>query len=146
MYSNDVMGNNNQINGILYADISDHLPIFVLTKRTSDLNDDIIIETRKQNESTIHTFRCLVDNICWQDVYACDDPDKSYRIFLEKIYLVYDEAFPIIKRKVRQSKCKPWITKGIKKIQLKQNINCIRNMLINQLSRMKSTIRSIKIN
>ena len=114
IYSNDLMGNNNQINGILYADISDHLPIFVLTKRTSDLNDDIIIETRKQNESTIHTFRCLVDNICWQHVYACDDPDESYRIFLEKNSLVYDEAFPIIKRKVRQSKCKPWITKGIK--------------------------------
>ena len=113
IYSNDVMGNNNQINGILYADISDHLPIFVLTKRTSDLNDVIIIETRKQNESTIHTFRCLVDNICWQDVYACDDPDKSYRIFLEQNSLVYYEAFPIIKRKVRQSKCKQWITKGI---------------------------------
>ena len=45
--SNDLMGNNNQINGILYADISDHLPIFVLTKRNSDLNDDITIETRK---------------------------------------------------------------------------------------------------
>ena len=44
IYSNDLMGNNNQINGILYADISDHLPIFVLTKRTNDLNDDIIIE------------------------------------------------------------------------------------------------------
>ena len=114
IYSNDLMGNNNQINGILYADISDHLPIFVLTKRTSDLNDDIIIEIRKQNESTIHTFRCFVDNICWQDVYACDDPDKSYRIFLENFSLVYDEAFPIIKRKVRQSKCKPWISKGIK--------------------------------
>ena len=28
--------------------------------------------------------------------------------------LVYDEAFPIIKRKVRQSKCKPWISKGIR--------------------------------
>ena len=68
------MGNNNQINGILYADTSDHLPIFVLTKQTNDLNDDIIIETRKSNNSTTHTFRCLVDNISWQDVYACDDP------------------------------------------------------------------------
>ena len=57
LYSNDLMGNNNHINGILYADISDHLPIFVLTKRTNGLNDDIIIEKRKQNESTIHTFR-----------------------------------------------------------------------------------------
>ena len=27
---------------------------------------------------------------------------------------MYDEAFPIIKRKVRQSKCKPWITKRIR--------------------------------
>ena len=63
IYSND-----NRINGILYADISDHLPIFVLTKRSNDLNGDIIIETRKENESTIHTFRCLVDNISCQDV------------------------------------------------------------------------------
>ena len=47
IYSNDLMGNNNQINGILYADISDHLPILVLTKLNSDFKDDIIIETRK---------------------------------------------------------------------------------------------------
>ncbi len=76
------MGNTSQINGMSYAGISDHLPIFVLTKRTNDLNDDIIIETRKRNESTVHTFRCLVDDISWQDVYACGDPNKSYRIFL----------------------------------------------------------------
>ena len=42
--------------GILYADISGHLPIFILTKRTNDLNYYIIIETMKQNESTIYTF------------------------------------------------------------------------------------------
>ena len=93
IYSNGLMGNNNHISRILYADISDHLPIFVLTKRTNDLNDDIIIETRKQNESTMHTFRCLVDNICWQDVYACDDPNKSYRIFLAKFILCMTRHF-----------------------------------------------------
>ena len=36
IYSNDLTGNENQINGISYADISDHLPIFVLTKRIRD--------------------------------------------------------------------------------------------------------------
>ena len=50
----------------------------------------------------------------WQDVYACDDPNKSYRLLLEQMSLVYDEEFPIIKRKVRQSKCKPWLTKWIR--------------------------------
>ena len=93
IYCNDLMGNKNQINGILYAAISNHLPIFVLNKRTNDLNDDIIIETRKQNASTIHTFLCLVGNICWWDVYACDDPDTSYRIFLEKIFLCMTKHF-----------------------------------------------------
>ena len=32
----------------------------------------------------------------------------------KKNYLMYEESFPIIKRKVRQYKCKQWIAKGIR--------------------------------
>ena len=31
IYSSDILGEYNQLQGILYSDISDHLPIFILT-------------------------------------------------------------------------------------------------------------------
>ena len=72
--------------GIIYTDISDHLPIFLLTKLNNNTKDDTIIKTRLYNDQTIATFRCSVDKIVWDDVYECQDPEESYKMFLNKIH------------------------------------------------------------
>ena len=71
--------------GIIYTDISDHLQIFLLTKLNSNTKDDTIIKTRLYNDQTIATFRCSVDKIVWDNVYECQDPKESYKMFLNKI-------------------------------------------------------------
>ena len=123
IYSNDIPGENIQMQGIIYTDISDHLSIFLFTKLNNNTKDDKIIKTRLYNDQTIATFRCSVDKIVWDDVYECQDPEESYKMFLNKITQAYDKAFPLVKKKTRRKKYKPWITKGFKKsIQTKNKL------------------------
>ena len=77
IYSNDILGEYNQLHGIFYTDISDHLPIFRLTKLNNDIKDDVTIETRIYNDQTIALFNSIIDTICWNDVYASEDPPKK---------------------------------------------------------------------
>ena len=99
IYSNDILGEYNQLHGILYTDISDHLPIFLLTKLNNDIKDDVTIETRIYNDQTIASFKSMIDTICWNDVYASEDPQKSYTSFLKKMSLAYDKSFLLAKKK-----------------------------------------------
>ena len=57
IYSNDILGTNYQPYGIMYTDISDHLPIFVLTTQINDPKVDTVIETRIYNEQATTTLK-----------------------------------------------------------------------------------------
>ena len=59
IYSNDILGEYNQLHGIFYTDMSDHLPIFLVTKLNNDIKDDVTIETsllQYSLTSTIHLY------------------------------------------------------------------------------------------
>ena len=99
----------------MHTYISDHLPIFMLTKLNNNTKDDTIIETRLYNDHTIATFRCIVDQIFWGDVYACQDHEESYTMFLNKITEAYDKAFPLVKNKTEDRNINPRLPKGLKK-------------------------------
>ena len=47
IYSNDILGEYNQLQGISYSYISDHLPICILTTLNNDKHDYITTETKK---------------------------------------------------------------------------------------------------
>ena len=47
IYSNDILGEYNQLQGMLCSDSSDHLPIFILTPLNNNKHDYVTIETRK---------------------------------------------------------------------------------------------------
>ena len=46
------------------------------TKLTNYIKDDVTIETRTYNDQTIALFKSIIDTICWNDVYASEDPKK----------------------------------------------------------------------
>ena len=70
IYSNDILGEYNQLHAISYTYISDHLPIFLLIKLNNEINDDVKIETRIYNDQTVALFKSIINTICWNDVYA----------------------------------------------------------------------------
>ena len=69
--------------GIIYKDIYDHLPIFLLTQI-----NDTVIETNVYNEQTTTTFKENIDQITWNDIYASRNPQKSYSKSLNEILFV----------------------------------------------------------
>ena len=60
----------------------------------------------------------------WQTVYESTDSNIAYDIFLNKFNDLYDQSFPIKKRKIRKTRArKPWISKGlIKSITVKNKL------------------------
>ena len=69
IYSNYILGTNNyHSHGIIYTDISDHLPIPLLTKQINDTKVDPVIETRIYNEQA--TFKEIIDQITCDEMYA----------------------------------------------------------------------------
>ena len=114
IYSNDILGTNYQTHGIIYTDISDHLPIFLLTKQINDTKVDTVIETRIYNEQATTTFKESIDQITWDEIYASKNPQESYSKFLNEIVFVYNKSFPLIKKTIRAKKHKPWITMGFR--------------------------------
>ena len=85
IYCNDILGTNYQSCRIIYTDISDHLPIFLLTKQFKDTKVDTVIETRIYNEQATTTFKESIDQITWDEIYASTNPQESYSKFLNEI-------------------------------------------------------------
>ena len=83
---------NETTNGILYYDISDHLPIFMIN--IASLNSDLA-----QAE--------------WQDVFSENNVNHAYDKFLHKLLVYYDKNIPLVKTKTKKRVKNPWITKGI---------------------------------
>ena len=114
IYSNDILGEYKQLQGILYSDIADHLPIFILTTLNNGKQDYVTIKTRKYTHHTIALFKSTIEAICWNDIYACKDPQISYINILKKMSQVYNKSFPLNTKRVKKEKHKAWITKGLR--------------------------------
>ena len=85
IYSNDIIGEYSQLQGIVGSDIYNHLPIFILTTLNNEKQDYVTTETRKYTHHSISLFKSTIETTCWNYVYACRDPQISYNEFLKKM-------------------------------------------------------------
>ena len=60
IYNNDILDENNQLQGILCSDSSDHLPIFILTTLNNDKHDYVTIEIKKYTHHIISLLKAHV--------------------------------------------------------------------------------------
>ncbi len=71
--------------GLLLSDISDHLPIFCITRdRLSDSNEQTYMVFRDKNEAIIAKFQSSLTNCNWYSLDGFYDPLKAYESFLNK--------------------------------------------------------------
>ena len=106
----------NNTSGVLTYDVSDHLPVFLIS---SDLkfqnskkhkNNKI----RKENPQTINALNEDLARENWSDVYEEKNVNKAYECFINKLIYYYDKNMPVIHCKQRINNIKnPWITQGI---------------------------------
>ena len=104
------------INDIIYSDISDHLPIFVICKQLSYQNSTPKIPKshRKESQENIDSLNIDLANEVWLEVFSESDVNKCYNIFIQKLMYYYDKNIPLITIKQdKEIRKMPWITKGI---------------------------------
>ena len=76
------------INGILYYDISDHLPIFAICNKPKYFHSqrtNTHIYKRKETKTNIILLNQNLQNEFWEDVYNEYDANKAFDIYFFKI-------------------------------------------------------------
>ena len=83
--------------GIVYSDISDHLPIIMHVDFNLRRNKPFVRCKRFYNEDSVDNFKCALSNENWDEV--CNNPDvshtESYELFIKKFSNVFDNHFPV---------------------------------------------------
>ncbi len=115
-----------QTSGIILADISDHLPIFMSTDLKGFRNDDrdIDIEVRDMKEKNVSLFKEKLCNVNWDDLCSSADVNVNYTVFVNTFQTLYDECIPkkVIKKHSAKKKPKaPWITNCLLKCIRRKN-------------------------
>ena len=85
--------------GIVKTDIRDHFAVFCLLKTKSEQTSRTLLLRR--DEASIEHFKSLFNSIDWNLVTQTSLPNDSYNIFLEKIFQIYDQAFPERKSEIK---------------------------------------------
>jgi len=100
---------------ILYADISDHLPIIIQTdSKFKKKNFDKFQYRRRFTETAKNKFMNYIQCVNWDHVIA-DSVDSGYTKFHEVFCDLYETSFPLMKVNITRKNMprKPWMTAGL---------------------------------
>ena len=115
--------NNYMHSAIITVDISDHFPIFLISKdlMLDSSNEPIHLTKREISDKSIAYFKTLLSIIDCKHVLNENSPNNAYNEFLRIFWGVHNEAFPKEKIKIkRKSFNSPWMTKGLVKSSKKK--------------------------
>jgi len=90
--------------GILIDDISDHLPVFYITKSSAPNHVNSKYTTkcyRDINETNINKFVHAIKDLQWNHCMTSSNADNAYNNFLKDFGEAYDECFPYKNNKIR---------------------------------------------
>jgi hypothetical protein len=83
--------------GTLLLDISDHFLTFL--SLPFNMNDkpkhNQIKKKRVFSFDNMSSFKAALQNINWWDVYNCNDTDRSFELFWDIFYTLFDLHFPL---------------------------------------------------
>ena len=104
IFTNDLEQIEYSKNGLIFTDISDHLPIFhiaSLTMKKHNSNLETSQHQRTINNDNLASFLNSVKDISWDFIFENNDACESYNSFHNKIILAFEKSFPLAKRRKR---------------------------------------------
>ena len=108
---------------LIKTDLSDDFPIIFAIK-TNETNQRPVVKSaykRSYCEKNIDKFKNTLQNRNWDDIQKIEDPNKTYKYFLDIFTDIYVNSFPKSEVKVKsKSDQSSWITKGISKLSKKK--------------------------
>ena len=135
IFTNDVT--NCAVSGLLFTDISDHLPIFSISNECqTSLHKTQWLTFRNKKANNVSKFKDELQTVNWSEVRESSDPSSAYDIFVSKYTDIHNNCFPLKKVKIKNNGLtKPWIPTSTREIGYK-----------NYQNKLSSTLRAAKRN
>lgn len=122
---------NDNFSGLLVTDISDHFPVFNISKINGFTKQNIskMTMSRQYSDKNISRFKAKLQAVNWTSITNSLDVNNSYNNFTDIVNHLFAENFPLTKHKPRkESTIKPWLTPGLINACKKKN-NLYRQFL-----------------
>ena len=101
------------IAGNVFAEITDHLPVFVsLNLKSSPINKRPMI--RIVNDRSLLNFKEKCSNIEWARMNDMTNVDDRFDFLQDNLVLAFNESFPLVQKSRKRNKDKKWFTQGLK--------------------------------
>ena len=104
------------LNGVFPVDISDHYPVIIIfPKLKHKIKASYPVSFRIHSDENYEKFEDSILELCNNfNEYNIFNVSVRCQIFCNKLFKIYDEAFPIKTKHISQSKLKnPWITDSL---------------------------------
>ena len=121
IFTNDL--ENNNFSGLLITDISDHLPVFAISKHIIFKKPFVQYKyIRNVNSHTAELFTSALKSQDWNIVYNCENVNLAYTKFINIFTELYNKFCPLKKIVSKGYDFgKPWFHKGLRNACTKKN-------------------------
>lgn len=87
------------MSGVIQTDISDHFPVFTISKLNFLIKSDSHITFRSYTDNNTNRFIELIRQENWSPSHTQTNPQNAFTEFCNKLKAVHDLAFPVKERK-----------------------------------------------
>ena len=117
------MVDTSMFNAIFYTDITDHFPVFCISVKNNEVENQHYTTIRQYTEDNISKFCSNIQTVGWDSVTTCTDCQSAYSEFYKTFITLCDKHFPPVKIKTTYRNRKSWLTVGLKKsIKIKNKL------------------------
>ena len=104
----------NSLTGIVYRNISEHLPIFIINDtKIKRIKETRSIESRDMGEQNILKLQEKLQNFDWSFINSLHDVDIAYNQFLQAFKNIFDECCPVKIKNIKNNFKKSWMTPAL---------------------------------
>jgi hypothetical protein len=121
------ISNNNHLKGILYSDITDHYPVFLIDFSKSSTPRKKYFVVRDYSDKNKNAFKQKLQNTNWEFVLTSNNPAESFDEFHQTFLNMYNDSFPEKTIKSGYHTRKPWLTSEMKIKIKRKNILYIKS-------------------
>ena len=111
----NAIANAQSFTGILYADVSDHFPIFYIDHSTKVKIPHKYIRKRIYSPENLQKFTDACDAHEWNNVLASNGAQDAFTLYHNEFTEIYNSCFSIKNIKSSYEYRKPWLSEGLRK-------------------------------
>ena len=111
IFTNNLMDISNSLQGLFTTDVSDHFPIFHVSRRMQMSDVDMY---KRLFSLKIKEFYHAVSTTNWDEIDRATDTQQAFDLFHNQLTELHNKHFPKVRVKKKYSNRKPWLSEGLK--------------------------------